>query len=261
MPLMDMAMHAFISDVARQAGALLLRYFRSSTLRSDPKGAWDLVTEADRASEALIIAAVRARFPDHDVFGEETGRSGTAARMLWLIDPLDGTLNFSHGLPIWGVSVALAEGDDVRYGAFFDPVHDELFYAERGAGATLNGQAVRTSGASALDQALVYCAVAHETGVADVARRNVQRLWDRVMRLRMTGSVASALAAVAAGRMDAAIELRGGPWDYAAGGLLVREAGGDTSTFDGAPLGATAGTVLAAATPTLHRALLDLLAR
>src|ERR687885_92569 len=169
MPLMDMAMHAFIADVARQAGALLLRYFRSSTLRGDPKGAWDLVTEADRASEALIIAAVRAHFPDHDVFGEETGRSGTAARMLWLIDPLDGTLNFSRGLPIWGVSVALAEGDDVRYGAFFDPVHDELFYA-------------------------------------------------------------------------------------------VREAGGDTSTFDGAPLGAIAGTVLAAATPTLHRALLDLLA-
>jgi myo-inositol-1(or 4)-monophosphatase len=94
-----------------------------------------------------------------------------------------------------------------------------------------------------------------------VARRNVQRLWDRVMRLRMTGSVASALAAVAVGRLDAAIELRGGPWDFAAGGLLVREAGGDTSTFDGAPLGATSVTVLAAATPTLHRALLDLLAQ
>src|SRR5436305_4104247 len=168
---MDMAMQAFISDVARQAGALLVRYFRTGMLSSEAKGAWDLVTEADRASEALIIAAVRARFPDHDVFGEETGRSGTAARMLWLIDPLDGTLNFSRGLPIWGVSVALAEGDDVRYGAFFDPVHNELFYAERGAGATLNGQAVRTSGATALDQTFVYCAVAHEPAGARVEIR------------------------------------------------------------------------------------------
>jgi len=255
---MDETMRTFITDTARQAGALLLRYFRSPTLERADKGAWDLVTEADHAAERAIIAAVRGRFPDHDVFGEESGRSGSANRSLWLIDPLDGTLNFSRGLPTWGVSIGLAEDGDVRYGAFYDPLHDELFYAERGQGATLNGRPLRASGLVAPHDAVLYCAVAHGDK-EDTARRNVQLLWGHVMRLRMTGSVGSALAAVAAGRMDAAIELRGGPWDYAAGGLLVREAGGHTTTFDGAPLRAEASTVLAAATPALHGALRDII--
>lgn len=256
--MIDREIHDFIAGVARRAGDVLLPYFRSGPLQSDPKGAWDLVTVADRASEALIIEAVRERFPDHDVFGEETGRSGAAARMLWLIDPLDGTLNFSRGLPVWGVSVALAEDGEVRYGGFFDPLHDEFFYAERGAGATANGTPITTSGVEELAQAVVNCAVAHGE-MAGITRRNAQRMWDRVMRLRMNGSVGSALANIAAGRMDAALELRGGPWDYAAGGLLVREAGGYTSTFEGNPLVAEAPTVLAAATSTLHRRLHALL--
>ncbi len=257
---MNEAMQSFIAGLARQAGALLLGYFRSATLRRDIKGegAWDLVTEADHAAERAIIAAVRARFPDHDVFGEESGRSGLTSRSLWLIDPLDGTLNFSRGLPTWGVSVGLAEDGEVRYGAFYDPLHDELFYAEKGQGATLNGAPLRASGLADPHDAVVYCSVAHGEQ-EELARRNVRLLWGHVMRLRMTGSVGSALAAVAAGRMDAAIELRGGPWDYAAGGLLVREAGGHTTTFDGAPLRADAHTVFAAATPALHRALYDIL--
>lgn len=256
---MDGEMQGFIVDLARRAGEVLLHYFRADALHSDPKGAWDLVTEADQASEALIIAAILARFPAHDVFGEETGRSGATARALWLIDPLDGTLNFSRGLPVWGVSIALAEDGDVRYGAFFDPLHDEMFYAERGAGATANGRPLHTSGIDDLAQAVVNCSVAHGD-LADLTQRNAQRLWDRVMRLRMNGSVGSALANIAAGRMDATIELRGGPWDYAAGGLLVREAGGHTSTFDGGPLVAEATTVLAAATQELHHSLHALLA-
>jgi myo-inositol-1(or 4)-monophosphatase len=251
---MNTAMRTFVCDVTRQAGSLALRYFRSDALQSDAKGAWDLVTDADRAAEELIIAAVRERFPDHDVLGEETGRSGTTARMCWLIDPLDGTHNFSRGLPTWCVSVALAEDGDVRYGAVFDPVHDELFYAQRGAGALLDGRPLRTSGAVDPAQAVVYCKAAHGTQ-EDVTRRIAQRLWGRVMRLRMSGSIGIALAAVAAGRMDAAMEPCGGPWDCAAGGLLVREAGGYTSTLDGAPMSAAASTVLAAATPELHRAL------
>lgn len=256
---MDGEMQRFIVDVARRAGDTLLRHFRTGPLHSDPKGEWDLVTEADRAAEALILTAIRDRFPDHDVFGEESGRSGATARLLWLVDPLDGTLNFSRGLPVWGVSIALAADGDVRYGAFFDPLHDEMFYAERGAGATANGRPLRTSGITDLAQAIVNCSVAHGE-MARVTQRNAQRMWDRVMRLRMNGSVGSALANIAAGRMDATLELRGGPWDYAAGGLLVREAGGYTSTFDGGPLVAEAATVLAAATPELHQSLHALLA-
>ncbi len=251
-------MHAFIEDLARRAGAELLPYFRSDHLRRDAKGSWDLVTEADCASERVIIAAIRDLFPAHDVLAEESGRSGTSARWLWLIDPLDGTFNFSRGLPTWGVCIALAEDDEVRYGAFYDPIHDELFYAEYGAGATLNGHPLRTSGLADPGQAAIYCSIAHGDP-SGLTRRNVQRLWDHVMRLRMTGSVGSALAGIAAGRLDAAIEVRGGPWDHAAGGLLVREAGGCTSAFDGTPLSAGATTVLAAATPQLHAALAALL--
>lgn len=255
---MNDEMHAFIEDVSRRAGALLLTYFRAGTLDRADKGPWDLVTGADKAAEDLIIGAIRQRFPAHDVLGEESGRSGSSARMLWLIDPLDGTLNFSRGLANWAVSVALAEDGEVRYGAVFDPLHDEFFYAERGAGVTSNGVPLRTSGVAALDQVVISLSSAHGA-MEEVSRRNVDRLWARVMRLRMMGSVANALAAIAAGRLDAAIEVRGGPWDHAAGGLLVREAGGYTTTFDGQPLLADAATVLAAATPDLHRRLLALL--
>ena len=252
-------MHEFLTGLARRAGALLLNYYRSDALRSEEKGPWDLVTEADRASERLITDAIRSRFPDHEVLGEESGRSGTASGWLWLVDPLDGTLNFSRGLHTWGVSVALARDNDVLYGAFYDPVHDELFYAERGRGATLNGHRLRTSQCRELGQAVVFCSVSHGPA-AEITQRNVQRLWNHVMRLRMTGSVGSALSGLAAGRMDAAIEIRGGAWDHAAGGLLVREAGGCTSTFDGRPLDAEATTVLAASTADLHRSLRELLA-
>lgn len=255
---MDEEMRAFITGVSRRAGDVLRGYFRTDVLHKDAKGAWDLVTEADRAAEEVIVATVRERFPDHDVFAEESGRSGATARMLWLIDPLDGTLNFSRGLPTWGVSVALAEDGAVRYGAFYDPVHDEMFYAERGHGAALNGQRIHTSGMLDPSEAMVSCAVAHGAQRA-LSLHNAERLWGHVMRLRMIGSVGSALAATAAARMDAALEIRGGPWDYAAGALLVQEAGGHATAFDGTPLVATSATVLAAATEQLHGALYELL--
>lgn len=256
---MDEQMYAFISGITRQAGALALRYFRDAALRTEFKGAWDPVTEADRASEELIIAAVRERFPDHDILGEESGRSGTSAPLCWLIDPLDGTHNFSRGLATWCVSVALAEEGEMRYGAIFDPVHDELFYAERGAGALLNDRPLRTSGVVAPAEAVVYCKSAHGSQ-QQLTLHIAERLWGGVMRLRMLGSIGVALSAVAAGRMDAAIEPCGGPWDCAAGGLLVREAGGQTSTLDGRPMLASDATVLAAATPALHAALQTIIA-
>lgn len=256
---MNTTLHDFIEQTSRRAGAVLRGYFRREGLRSDAKGSWDLVTEADHAAEAEIVAAVRERFPNHDVFAEESGRSGTAARSVWLIDPLDGTYNFARGLATWGVSVALAEDGAVRYGGFYDPLGDEFFYAERGAGAWLDGTPLRTSGLADPAGAAVYCSGAHGAQ-GEVTRRNVELLWERVMRLRMTGSVGSALAALAAGRLDAAIEVRGGPWDYGAGGLLVQEAGGYATTFDGAPLTAASATILAAATPALHDALRSILA-
>lgn len=254
---MDMAMQTFISDVARQAGSLLLGYFRDASLRRADKGAWDLVTEADVAAEEAIIAALRGRFPDHAIIAEESGQSG-AARLCWLIDPLDGTINFSRGLPNWGVSIALAEDGGVVHGAFFDPVHDELFYAERGAGALCNGAPLRTSGVSDPAEAVVDSSDTHGPH-EELARRVAGRLWGRVMRLHMNGSLVRALADLSSGHVDAVSGIGGGPWDCAAGGLLVREAGGHTTTMAGQPLSPDASTVLAAATPELHRALQTLI--
>jgi myo-inositol-1(or 4)-monophosphatase len=245
-------------EISHDAGSLLDRHFSDAGLTVSAKGSRDVVTRADIESEALVKRRLEEEFPEHGVVGEEGTDTSDGKRYRWFVDPLDGTLNFSRGLPVWGVSVALAEENEVCYGAFFDPLHDELFYAQRGAGATVNGTLLRTSGVEELAQAVVNCAVAHGE-LAGLTGQNAQRMWDRVMRLRMNGSVGSALANIAAGRMDAAIELRGGPWDYAAGGLLVREAGGYTSTFEGGPLVAEATTVLAAATPALHRRLHALL--
>lgn len=252
-------MQTFIATVARDAGSLLQGYFRAASLQRAEKGAWDIVTEADLAAEGAIIAALRARFPAHAIIAEESGQSDaadqtSAARLCWLIDPLDGTVNFAHGLPNWGVSIALAEEGAVRYGAFFDPLHDELFYAERGAGAHCNGQPLRTSGVRDPAEAVVDSSDTHGPR-EDLARRVAGRLWGRVMRLHMNGSLVRALADLAAGRVDAVSGIGGGSWDCAAGGLLVREAGGQTTTMDGRILSPDASTVLAAATPDLHAAL------
>lgn len=247
-------MYTFISDLVRQAGAVLLRYFRSTDLQAEAKGVGDLVTAADRAAEIVLVEAVRARFPDHDVFAEESGRSGTAARLCWLIDPLDGTVNFAHGLPTWGVSVALAYDGQVRFGAFLDPMHDELVYAERGQGVLCNGRPARASGVVDPSQALIDSTDSHGPRSA-LTYCTLQRLWDRAMDVHTSGCVVRALADVAVGRKDAVIGLGGGPWDYAAAGLLVQEAGGHATTFDGLPLSTTAATMLAAATADLHDAL------
>ena len=251
----DASLHAFITDTARCAGNILMSYFRSGTLRRDPKGAWDLVTDADRASERAIVNAVRDSFPSHAILAEESGRYGSNPDYLWLIDPLDGTLNFSHGMVNWGISIALAEAGEVRWGAFYDPLHDEMFYAERGRGAALNERPIQTSGLTDLAEAVVSVSFAHGS-LAELTHRNARLLWDRVMRLRLAGSIGTALGALSSGRMDGAIEVRGGAWDYAAGGLLVLEAGGQATTFEGAPLLPTSSTVLAAATPELHKVLL-----
>lgn len=238
---LDETMYAFVETSVRRAGEILLGYFRNPHLVIEAKGVGDLVTEADRASEAVLMAAIRERFPDHGILSEESGRGGSDSQHLWLIDPLEATYNFSRGLPMWGINVALTVGGTPRVGAFYDPLLGELYYAEGAAGAFRNGTPIHTSGQEELSNAAVYCST----------RKYVDLLSGRVRKFRHIGSIGNALAYVAAGHLDGAIEVGGGPWDYAAGAVLVHEAGGMLSVIDGSE---TSGhqVILAAATSALH---------
>lgn len=247
---MDHAIYSFVADTLRRAGDELLLYYRKPDLSMEVKGVDDLVTEADHASEALLIGAIRERFPGHSILSEESGLHATTSPYVWLLDPLEATYNFSRGLPLWGINMALSVRGEVRIGAFFDPLLNELYYAEQSQGVFRNGSPIQTSGQDDARHAAVYCST----------RNHVDRLSGHVRKFRHIGSIGNALAYVAAGHLDAAVETGGGPWDYAAGALLVHEAGGLVSRID---ISETAqfSCVLAAASPALYATLETLLAR
>ena len=221
-------------QIARQAGALLLPYFHRR-VAIEYKGDADLVTEADRASEAFILERLRAYFPDHAVVAEESGSHGAASRYRWYVDPLDGTTNFAHGFPIFAVSIALEQDGEGIVGVIYDPTRDELFEAEKGGGARLNGEPLRVSRVSRLAEALVT------TGFPSRKRHknpNIHLYHQLNMQshgVRRPGSAALDLAYVAAGRMDGFWEIHLAPWDLAAGKLLVAEAGGCVTDLLGQP--------------------------
>jgi myo-inositol-1(or 4)-monophosphatase len=202
------------------------------------KGEIDLVTEVDRDCELAILEAIRSRYPDHDIVTEETDLARTGSRHVWFVDPLDGTVNFAHSYPFFCASVALAVDGEVVAGAVFDPVRDELFSAEKGAGAHLNGRRLRDTEASRLIESLVITGFPY-----DLHEKLAERLrpFNRVMGLaravRRDGSAALDLCYVAAGRADGFWEEILKPWDMHAGRLIVEEAGGRATRLDGSPLG------------------------
>ncbi len=220
-------------EIAREAGQVLLAH-RGAAF--ELKGAYDLVTAADRASEQLIMTRLRERFPQHGIVAEEGGRAEMQAEMRWYVDPLDGTTNFAHGFPMWNVTLALARKGEVIAGVVFDPLNRELFAAERGAGARLNGAPMRVSKTPLLNDALV------STGFPSRKRHqnvNIHFYYQLAMvthGVRRGGSAALDLAYTACGRLEAFWEFGLNPWDMAAGTLLVEEAGGKVSGMQGEPL-------------------------
>ena len=222
-----------ISEIAREAGALLMGYFHRR-VKIEYKGDVDLVTEADRQSEALILSRIREQWPSHDVMGEEGSRIQTGSDYLWYIDPLDGTTNFAHGFPVFCVSIALEHKGTRVAGAVFDPTRDELFAAELGRGAYLNHNRITVSKIDNLAECLVA------TGFPSHKRHKNPNIFFyhqitlKTHGVRRAGSAALDLCNVAAGRFDGFWEFNLNPWDTAAGVLLVEEAGGRVSGFDGA---------------------------
>jgi myo-inositol-1(or 4)-monophosphatase len=227
--------------IARQAGGLL-RGFYEKGVTAEYKGDVDLVTEADRASEQLIVERLHAAFPEHGIYGEEGTRDQLDSEHRWYIDPLDGTTNFAHGFPAFCVSMGLerrapglateADGEMVA-GVIYDPLRDEMFSVERGRGAWLNGRRIHVSKTKVLAEALTATGFPSHKRHSSPNIHFYQQITLRSHGVRRAGSAAPDLAYVACGRLDGFWEFNLNPWDTSAGVLLVEEAGGAISHFDG----------------------------
>ncbi len=223
-----------MAEIAREAGALLMEYFRRN-VKVEYKGEADLVTVADRKSEALIRERIGKHWPTHDILGEEGGLHDTGSEYRWYVDPLDGTTNFAHGYPVFCVSMALDHKGNRIAGVIYDPTRDELFAAERGAGAYLNQERIHVSGTANLAECLLA------TGFPSHKRHKNPNIFFyhqitlRTHGVRRAGSAALDLCCVACGRFDGFWEFNLNSWDTAAGVLIVEEAGGRVTDFRGGP--------------------------
>ncbi|MCB1626108.1 MAG: inositol monophosphatase [Xanthomonadales bacterium] len=219
---------------ARKAAQVILRYAnRLDTLKVEEKRRFDFVSEVDRQAEAELVKELRRAYPDHAILAEEGGAQGES-RHVWCIDPLDGTSNFLRGFPHFAVSVALLEDGQPIHAVIYDPLREELFTASKGSGAFLNDRRLRVGQRKGLDGAVLATGFPFRQREHLPAHlRVVRAVLADAEDLRRTGSAALDLAYVAAGRIDGFWEIGLGPWDMAAGALLVREAGGVCRDFDG----------------------------
>jgi myo-inositol-1(or 4)-monophosphatase len=241
-----------LERLARQAGRILSAGYEKDH-QIDFKGAIDLVTEVDHASEEFLINEISQLFPGHSFLAEESGASEGRTEHLWIIDPLDGTINYAHGVPLFCVSIAYSYRGQVRLGAVYDPMRDELFTAERGKGAWVNGRPLKVSSATELIQSLLVTGFAYDIG------QNMQDNLDNFVKfskisrgVRRLGSAAIDLCYIAAGRLDGYWELAIKPWDIAAGGLIAEEAGAIVTKVDGDPVYLHPPQSVLAANPVLH---------
>jgi myo-inositol-1(or 4)-monophosphatase len=248
-----------LEDMARGAGEFL-RAGYATEHQVSYKGIIDLVTEVDHQSEQYLLGRIRKRFPGSHIVTEESGEIEGDRQALWYIDPLDGTVNYAHHIPIFCVALAYAVDGVVTLGVVYDPMRDELFAAERGHGARLNGRPIQPSHAVDLQHSLLV------TGFPYTAWNTPQDNFDNFVRLgkmsqgvRRLGSAALDAAYVAAGRFDGFWELSLKPWDVAASGLVAEEAGARVTNIDGQPDYITAPQSVVCAAPPIHQALLDAL--
>ncbi len=227
--------------IAREAGALL-KGFYDKGVATEYKGDVDLVTEADRASEKLIRERLKAEFPEHGIYGEEGTRDRLESEYRWYVDPLDGTTNFAHGFPAFCVVLGLErraaglkadEDGEMSAGVIYDPLRDEMFVAERGKGAWLNGQPIHVSKTKTLQESLTATGFPSQKRHLNPNAYFYYQITLRSHGVRRAGSAALDLAYVACGRLDGFWEFNLNPWDTSAGVLLVEEAGGTVTHFDG----------------------------
>ncbi|HKD15159.1 MAG TPA: inositol monophosphatase family protein [Candidatus Angelobacter sp.] len=232
-----------IQELAREAGSVLMSYFGKVSV--EYKGDVDLVTEADRSSEKLIVERIRKLWPSHDLMGEEGSRIETGSDFRWYIDPLDGTTNFAHGYPVFCISIALEHKGERIAGVLYDPCRNEMFAAEKGAGARLNGRPIQVSKVTRLAESLVGTGFPSHKRHKNPNIHFYHQITLRSHGVRRAGSAALDLCCVACGRYDAFWEFNLNPWDTAAGVLLVQEAGGRVTNFTDGPFEISSREVLA----------------
>ncbi len=225
----------FAIETAREAGQILLEKF-GQKIDIFKKGDIDLVTEADLASEKLITEKIRSYYPKHSILAEESGEALIDGEVVWkwIIDPLDGTTNYAHGYPCWCVTLALEQNGEIVVGITFDPTRDELFAAEKGNGATLNGRKIRVSDTEKLSDALIVTGFPYNFKEKQDFAEHLNKFLYYSRGVRRDGSAAIDMAYTACGRFDGFWEEGLNPWDVAAGVLLIEEAGGRVSYYDGA---------------------------
>jgi len=247
-------------DAAREAGKFLM-YSIGNVRNIETKAGEErnLVSEIDKGSEARIISMIRSRYPDHGILAEEGGGGGTRGEYTWIIDPLDGTTNYLHGLPVFSVTIGIEHRGEIVAGVVYDPNRDILYAAEKGSGAYMNGRRMHVSGTGELINSLLMTGFPYD--IAQNPSHAVEHFNAFLMAgrgIRRFGSAAIDLCFVAAGQIDGFWEVNLHPWDMAAGVLLVREAGGELSDFQGKPL-SIYGKKVVASNGVIHRAMLDVL--
>lgn len=249
-----MELYEFITDTARGAGEIILSRFGQIKTRRAKEGRGDIVTDVDIESESYILGRIKESFPDHSIVSEEAGTVGAPETgYTWYVDPLDGTRNYALGIPFFCVSIALAKDGIAKYGAVYDPLHNELFYAAKGQGAMMNNSPINVSGETDLEDAVISISWLRRRTEQSRFVSYVDRISGRTSYFRRLGSAALISAYVAAGRVDAYMQGAINSWDIAAGMLLVKEAGGIVTDFDGHPIDLRKPyTDILAATPEIH---------
>lgn len=250
----------FVQSIAAQAGEILLN-FAVDDLNIELKSRRDLVTQADHESEQFLINAIRKDFPDHTIIAEESGKWQGTQDHQWYLDPLDGTLNYAHGVPIYTVSIGYAYRGKMELGVVYDPTREEFFCAERGQGATLNGKPIHVSEYTQLVECMLVTGFPNEVeDPPDDNTANFLRFNHLAQTVRRLGSAALDVVYVAAGRLDGFWEVSIFQWDIAAGGLIVEEAGGVVTDIYGSADYMKKPPSIVCANPTIHPKMLDVLA-
>lgn len=255
---LENALH-LAADAAKRAGEVQKQKYEDKNLSVRHKGTIDIVTEVDIECEKLIVNAITGAYPDHDIIAEEGTNKSSGTGYVWIIDPLDGTTNYSHGFPMFCSSIALVYKGEALVGAAYDPLRDELFTAVKGKGALMNGKAIRVSKVGEMDDALLATGFPYD--IRSNKRNNLEN-FNRValtcQAIRRAGSAVLDLCYVACGRFDGFWEQRLFAWDMAAGALIAGEAGGSVTDMKGKKLDLF-GETICAANPGIHPRLLSLL--
>lgn len=255
-----MELDAFIQDVAKGAGQILMEWYHSEKAWHTKGDRGDIVTEVDELSEKYILGRIQKVYPDDHILSEEAGSVGEVGedRREWIIDPLDGTRNYMMGIPFFCVSIGVTRGGVAEAGAVYDPMHDEMFYARRGRGATLNGEPISVSPEKELEDSIVSVSWVKRKADRNRFVRYIEELSKDTSYFRRFGSAALVLCYIASGRLHAYIQAGLNPWDVAAGVVIIEEAGGVITDFEGKPLDLRDRRIeVVTANPDLHSLIMN----